>query len=144
MTPDVNVLLAALRSDHPHHSVARAWLDGAVGEAARGVLLRLQPMVTASLLRLAIHPKIFVDSTPLTLTLRFIDALLAAPGVEQPRLGAEWPIFRSICADKAQTPNDIPDIWLAAAVIQQGEHLTSFDAGFSRLLKSSQFTRLRI
>ena len=27
MTPDVNVLIAASRSDHPHHAAARAWLD---------------------------------------------------------------------------------------------------------------------
>lgn len=27
MTPDVNVLIAASRSDHPHHKAAYAWLE---------------------------------------------------------------------------------------------------------------------
>ena len=34
MTPDVNVLVAAARSDHPHHDVARDWL----GEAVTGTM----------------------------------------------------------------------------------------------------------
>lgn len=29
MTPDVNVLVAASRSDHPHHAIAREWLEAA-------------------------------------------------------------------------------------------------------------------
>ena len=36
MTPNVNVLLAAARSDHPHHAVARAWLKHAATGAAAG------------------------------------------------------------------------------------------------------------
>jgi predicted nucleic acid-binding protein len=39
--------------------------------------------------------------------------------------------------------NDVPDAWLAAAVIQQSEHLVSFDADFKRLLARSQFTHLK-
>lgn len=38
MTPDVNVLLAASRSDHPHHGVARDWLEQAASAAAAGHL----------------------------------------------------------------------------------------------------------
>ncbi|MDM0065400.1 hypothetical protein [Variovorax sp. J31P207] len=91
MTPDVNVLVAASRSDHPHH----------------------------------------------------VDALLAAPGVERPALGAERPAFRQLCADNALAANDVPDAWLAAAVIHQGEHLVSFDSDFRRLLSRAQFTRLQ-
>ena len=30
MTPDVNVLVAASRSDHPHHWVAHSWLQDAL------------------------------------------------------------------------------------------------------------------
>jgi hypothetical protein len=53
MTPDVSVLLAASRSDHPHHRCAMTWLDQALGVAARGSRLRLLPMVAACFLRLA-------------------------------------------------------------------------------------------
>lgn len=142
MTPDVNILVAASRSDHPHHVTARAWLEQAMINAGQGASLRLQPMVIASFLRLVTHPKIFVHPTPMSDALRFVDALLSAPGVEQPALTSEWPQFRKLCVDKALAANDVPDAWLAAAVIQQGEHLVSFDADFKRLLPKSQFTRL--
>ena len=142
MTPDVNVLVAASRSDHPHHASARRWLQQALAAASKGSVICLQPMVTASFLRLVTHARIFVNPTPTGEALRFLDALLSAPGVHQPMLGAEWPHFRRLCVDKSLRANDLPDAWLAAAVIQQGEHLVSFDADFRRLLPASQFTHL--
>jgi predicted nucleic acid-binding protein len=74
--------------------------------------------------------------------LRFVDALLAAPGVERTELGAEWPALRALCADQALTANDMPDAWLAAAAIHQGEHVVSFDAALARLLPRARFTLL--
>jgi toxin-antitoxin system PIN domain toxin len=144
VTPDVNVLVAASRSDHPHHIIARAWLEQALVNAGQGTPLTLQPMVIASFLRLVTHPRIFVQPTPVSEAVRFVDALLSAPGVEQPSLAAEWPKFRKLCADKALAANDVPDAWLAAVVIHQGEHLVSFDADFKRLLSRNQFTRLAV
>jgi toxin-antitoxin system PIN domain toxin len=144
VTPDVNVLVAASRSDHPHHAVARTWLEQAITHSSQGTPLKLQPMVIASFLRLVTHPRIFIHPTPMPEALRFVDALLTAPGVEQPELGAEWPALRTLCADKALAANDVPDAWLAAAVIHQSEHLVSFDADFKRLLSRAQFTRLAV
>ncbi|MBK7663580.1 MAG: PIN domain-containing protein [Sterolibacteriaceae bacterium] len=144
MTPDVNVLVAASRSDHPHHAVARTWLERAIADASQGTPLKLQPMVIASFLRLVTHPRIFIQPTPMSEALRFVDALLSAPGVEQPALGAEWPALRRLCADKALAANDVPDAWLAAAVMHQAEHLVSFDADFRRLLPRARFTRLTV
>lgn len=142
MTPDVNVMVAASRSDHPHHAVARTWLEQAIANASQGTPLKVQPMVIVSFLRLVTHPKIFIHPTPMSEALRFVDALLTAPGVEQPTLGAEWPALRKLCADKALAANDVPDAWLAAAAIHQGEHVVSFDGDFRRLLPRAQFTRL--
>ncbi len=142
MTPDVNVLVAASRSDHPHHAAARTWLEQAIADAGRGAPLKLQPMVLASFLRLVTHPRIFVRPTPMSEALRFVDALSSAPGVALPALGPEWPILRKLCADKALGANDVPDAWLAAAVIHQGEHLASFDVDFKRLLPAARFTQL--
>lgn len=144
MTPDVNVLVAASRSDHPHHAAARAWLEQALALAGQGSGMKLQPMVIASFLRLVTHPRIFVQPTPMAEALRFVDALLDAPGVEQPELGAEWPALRALCVDKALTANDVPDAWLAAAAIHQGEHVVSFDADFKRLLPRAQLTLLPV
>lgn len=142
MTPDVNVLVAASRSDHPHHRPARAWLEQAVANAGRGSALKLQPMVIASFLRLVTHRKVFGRPTPMSEALRFVEALLASPGVDLPGLGAEWPALRGLCTEKRLASNDVPDAWLAAAAIHQGEHVVSFDADFKRLLPRGQFSLL--
>lgn len=142
MTPDVNVLIAASRSDHPHHKIAFAVLSDAVAACADGASLKLMPMVVASFLRLVTNPKIFVQPTPVENAIGFIDSLAAAPGIEMPFLSAEWPIFRQLCVEKRLTANDIPDAWLAAAIIQLGEHLVTFDADFKKLLGRTQVTVL--
>ena len=142
MTPDVNVLVAASRSDHPHHATALAWLRQTLADAGQGAMLKLQPMVIASFLRLVTHPKIFIQPTPMPEALRFVDALLAAPGVERPELGAEWSVLRRLCGEKTLAANDIPDAWLAAAALYQGETVASFDKDLKRLLARDQFTLL--
>ena len=142
MTPDVNVLIAASRSDHPHHKTAYACMDGAIAACVNGASLRLMPMVAASFLRLVTNSKIFVYPTPVKEAVGFLDALVTKPGVEMPALGAEWPLFRQLCVEKKLTANDIPDAWLAAAVLQFGEHLVTFDADFRKLLRRTQLTVL--
>jgi hypothetical protein len=142
MTPDVNVLIAASRSDHPHHKTAYKCLNEAIAACADGASVRLMPMVVASYLRLVTNPKIFVVPTPVEDAVEFLDTFLAMPGVEMPSLGAEWPMLRQLCVEKNLAANDIPDAWLAAAVIQLGEHLVTFDAGFKKLLRRRQVTVL--
>ena len=142
MTPDVNLLVAASRTDHPQHAVARAWLEEAVAGAAAGAAFTLMPMVLASVLRLVTSPKVFRQATPIEDAVAFVDALLASPGVQLAPLGPEWPKLRQLCLDKQLSGNDLPDAWLAAAVAQLGEHLVGFDRDFRKLLTRSQFTLL--
>ena len=142
MTPDVNVLLAASRTDHPHHAVAREWLEGAISASGNGTALTLMPMVLASFLRLVSSPKVFRRTTPIEDAVAFVDALLASPGVQLAPLGPEWPKLRQLCLDKQLGGNDVPDAWLSAAVAHLGEHLVSFDRDFRKLLPRGQFTLL--
>ena len=142
MTPDVNVLIAASRSDHPHHKAAYACMEEAIVACADGGSVKLMPMVVASFLRLVTNAKIFVRPTPVEDAVGFLDALLAVPGVEVPPLGTEWPMLRQLCIEKKLAANDIPDAWLAAAVIQLGEHLVTFDTDFKKLLRRAQVTVL--
>jgi len=142
MTPDVNVLVAASRTDHPHHAVARHWLEEAVGASGAGAALTLMPIVLASFLRLVTSPKIFQQPTPIEDAVAFVDALLASPGVQLASLGPEWPKLRHLCLDKQLGGNDVPDAWLSAAVAHMGEHLVSFDRDFRKLLARGQFTLL--
>ena len=116
MTPDVNVLVAAARSDHPHHTVARAWLEETLAGAESGTVCVLMPMVLASFLRLVTSPKIFKRPTPIEEAIGFIDVLLSLPGVRLADLGPEWKRLRALCLDKNLSGNDLPDAWLVAAV----------------------------
>lgn len=142
MIPDVNVLVAASRSDHPHHKVAYACLADAVAACVDGASLKLMPMVAASYLRLVTNLKIFLQPTPIEIAVGFLDALLAVQGVEMPPVGAEWPIVRQLCIERKLSANGIPDVWLAAVVVQFGEHLVTFDADFKKLLRRTQVTVL--
>jgi toxin-antitoxin system PIN domain toxin len=142
MAPDVNVLIAASRSDHPHHKTAYACMDEAMAACAEGASLKLMPMVVASFLRLVTNSKIFNQPTPVEEAVGFLDALFAVPGVEMPGLGTGWPMLRQLCIEKKLAANDIPDAWIAAAVIQLGERLVTFDADFKKLLTRTQVTVL--
>ncbi len=139
MTPDVNLLVAAFRADHPHHRAASVWLAQRVAEQAP---LALVPMVAASFLRLVTSRRVFPDAAPPALAIEFVDALLAQPDVRWSAAQNEWGTLKGLCLDRRLAGNDIPDAWLAATIIGLGEHLTTFDAGFRRLLPRRQLTVL--
>lgn len=142
MTPDVNILVAASRSDHAHHAIAHGWLTNVLDECTRGGSVRILPMIAAGFLRLVTHPKVFPDPTPIADALAFLDAVLSSPGVEMPEIGTEWPIFFQLCKELELTGNRVPDAWIAAAVTRDGFHLVTFDRGFKRLLRPSRRTIL--
>lgn len=143
MTPDVNILVAASRQDHPHHEPARAWLEEALANSGEGYSLAVLPMVASGFLRLVTHPKVFVEPTPLDAALRFLRAVMDSPGVVLPTLGSEWREFEQLCAERELTGNAIPDAWIAAAAQHHHLHLVTFDKGFRKLLKASMVTVLK-
>lgn len=142
MTPDVNVLIAASRSDHPHHRTALRWLQDALAGSADGNRFVLLPMVVAEFLRLVTHPKVFVSPTPMSDACAFIDAILAAPGVRLAPLGEECQPLLRLCRSQKLHGNAVPDAWIASAVKIAGAHLVTFDRGFSRLLGRNDYTLL--
>jgi toxin-antitoxin system PIN domain toxin len=143
MTPDINVLVAASRADHPHHAVARDWLNEAIAACATGGKIEVLPMIAAGFLRLVTNVRIFPDPSPIKDALAFMDALLAIPGVEITESGREWPTLRRLCLDGKLVGNAIPDAWIAAAVKLGAGRLVTFDRGFTRLLGKSELTVLR-
>jgi toxin-antitoxin system PIN domain toxin len=142
VTPDVNVLLAASRSDHPHHGPALAWLQDALDRCAAGRAFMVLPMVGVGFLRLATHRRVFVEPTPMPAALDFLNRLLREPGVAMPQLGPEWPEFERLCDTHELAGNDVADAWIAAAVRVHHEHLVTFDQGFRRWLGPRELTIL--
>ncbi|MBI5496498.1 MAG: PIN domain-containing protein [Deltaproteobacteria bacterium] len=142
MTPDVNVLVAASRRDHPHHGRAVAWLDDALDATGRGDRFALLPMVAVGFLRLVTNRRVFVHPTPIGAARAFVCAILDAPGVEMGEVGAEWSRVERLCVEQGLIGNDIPDAWIAAAVMYRSDHLVTFDRGFRRWLPAGQLTVL--
>lgn len=99
-------------------------------------------MVAAGFLRLATHPKVFKQPTPIGEAVAFIDALRARPGVRMPEIGREWPTLKQMAFDLNLVANDLTDAWIAAAVRALGSHLVTFDRGFRRLLSRNELTLL--
>jgi toxin-antitoxin system PIN domain toxin len=143
MAPDLNVLLAASRTDHPQHSPALGWLKQAIVACDAGASIEVLPMVAAGFLRISTNPKVFVAPMKIGSAVDFIDSLLAIPGVEMPELGREWPALRQLSRDNDLGANDISDAWIAAAVRTLGSHLVTFDRGFTRLLGRTELTVLK-
>jgi toxin-antitoxin system PIN domain toxin len=146
MTPDVNVLVAASRADHPHHQPALRWLRQAMAQAAAQVgqaELGLLSTVVASFLRLVTHPRVFAVPTPAADAVAFVDALLGASGVRMLSVKDEWPRLRALCLAQQLSGNGLPDAWIAASVLQTRETLATFDRDFLRLLDPKHLVLLR-
>lgn len=143
MTPDVNVLVAASRADHPHHATALAWLTQAIEQAQLRSDLKLLGIVVASFLRLVTHPKIFAVPTPTEQAIAFIDSVLANPGVSMLAAMDAWPQLRTLCLAHQLSATSLPDAWIAACVLQKKEVLVTFDTDFVRLLPANSLKLLQ-
>jgi toxin-antitoxin system PIN domain toxin len=143
MTPDVNVLVAASRADHPHHQTALTWLTQAMARAQTHADLKLLGTVVASFLRLVTHPKVFSVPTPTPQAVAFIDSVLASPGAAMLAAQDEWPKLRALCLDQNLSANALPDAWIAACVLQQQDVLVTFDRDFVRLLPPKRLQLLQ-
>lgn len=143
MTPDVNVLVAAFRDEHPHHHAARAWLTQALEDCGRGGSLQLLPMIAVGFIRLVTNARLFPIAVDARAAHAFVRAILAVPGVTMPGLGPEWAAFEKVCLENRLAGADISDGWIAAAVKAYGLRLVTFDRDFARLLEPGECLLLR-
>ena len=73
---DVNVLLAAHRSDHPHHADVSPWFVQATSGTER---FTVPDFVWASFVRIATNRKVFTIPTPLDDVFAFVRAVRGQP-----------------------------------------------------------------
>jgi uncharacterized protein len=140
--PDVNVLVAAFRADHPHHTPARAWLTAELARCATGGQLALLPMVCTSFVRLVTHHRVFAVPATTTEAFDFLDSILRIPGCTLVNLSPEWPLFAALCRGKALSGNLVQDAWIAAAARANGAVLATFDRDFAGLLAPHELEQL--
>ncbi len=132
MLPDVNLLVAAHHASHPQHTVATRWLADTLADATHGLLLAMP--VLSGFLRVATHPKVFLQPSSAEQAVDFVDWLLEHDRVALHGGQAEWPAFREIVCAQNLAANRIPDAWLAALSLTASEPFATFDKGFRKLL----------
>ena len=143
MIPDVNLLVAAFREDHPRHRSARDWLARTRSSCAPGsATLVLLAVVVAGFLRVTTNPRVFVNPDVIEDAVAFVDALLGSPGVELQSGAAEWPLLRDKLLLLRLHGNLVTDAWIAATTQALAEHLVTFDRDFTRLLPARDITLL--
>ena len=137
MLPNINVLVAAHRADHPQHKVAAEWLKKTFKDTKDGQQLVLPMQVISGFIRLVTNPKIFFNPSSTTQSVDFVDWLLEDAQVRLLGQTAEWASFRTLLLDKKLSANHVPDAHLAALSINLGEPFVTFDKGFRQLLPRS-------
>ena len=137
MTPDVNLLVAAMREDHPHHSLAFHHVQQQMQLAVqrpRTASILLLGSVVAGFMRVVTHAQVFKEPSSMQQASQFVDALLACPGVSFQAAGSAWPAFRDLCLKAGDKPQMVSDAWIAATAAQLGEVVHTFDRDFTKLL----------
>lgn len=127
--PDVNVLVAAHRADHPAHTPAKEVLDTL---ATRGFALCAHTW--NGFIRLATHPNIFAPPTPLSITLDTVREWRGRPDARVLHDNtASWDAYERLCRAHGATGNAVYDLHLAALAIANRCVLVSSDLGFGRI-----------
>lgn len=130
IVPDVNVLVAAFRPDHDHHGPALRALEDARGA---GVPVALLDLVRLGFVRVVSSRRIFVNPDPVADALAFADALVAAPvGVLDTPTPGRWARVADVCGRSRVHGELVVDAYIAAAAIELGATVVSFDTDFAR------------
>ena len=130
---DVNVVLAAHRADHPHHAIARPWLDRlTAGTESFGV----PTSVWTSFLRIATSRRVFVLPTPLIEAFAFARAVVGQPNHVTIEPGSRHlDLLEAACTDGEAAGDLVADAFLVALAAEHGSSLASFDRDFARFPK---------
>jgi len=137
---DVNVLVAAVRTDHPLH-------DAAVGRLEKGFLegdvLLWHPHLGLSMTRIACNPKVFAQPLRAAQCFAFIDYLLKFHQAEPPRRSeAVWMRMVDLVQLHQIAGPNVTDAYWAALAIEHDATLVSIDKGFGKF-NDLKFVQLR-
>jgi len=127
---DVNVLIAAFRSDAEFHPICRPWLDRLIeGGATFGV----SPLALAAVVRIATGPKPFRPPSSLEDAFGFCSDLVDQPQCVVIEPGAQhWLIFERLCVETNTRGPKVTDAWYAALAIEHGCTWITFDRDYAR------------
>lgn len=127
--PDVDVLVASLRSDHPHHEAARTFLHRARRD---GHSFAVPVEVLASSLRV-LTLDIWIDAETSASARDLLHDWIAASDAEVvSHPSGSWRVLAEFARTLSLSPRAIPDALLAASAIASRRTIVTFDRGFAR------------
>ncbi len=127
--PDVNVLVASLRPDHPHHETARSFL---VRSRAAGHDFAVPVEVLAAALRI-LTLDVWVDSETSASARDLINGWVGAARAEiVSHPPGSWRVLEEFARTLSLGTRAIPDALLAASAIVSRTTIVTFDRGFDR------------
>ena len=127
--PDVNVLIAAFRTDAPEHSVCRPWLDALVRSDAR---FGISPLALAAVVRVTTNTRLPKIPSSITDAFGFCDDLPRQPHCQIVEPGERhWDIFKRLCVE-TNTRGPLVTAWYAALAIEWGCEWITMDRDFAR------------
>lgn len=127
---DVNLLVAAYRSDHPHHERVHPWL-GKVVASSRPIAV--PDLVWVGFVRICTNPRIFSVPSGLGQTLDFVGAFVAQPtyvhlGGLPHGIGA----FTDVAREADASANLVADAYIAAVALHWAASVATLDRDFRR------------
>jgi toxin-antitoxin system PIN domain toxin len=127
---DANVLLYAVNSDSPGHTVARVWLDDALsGNETVG----FSWVVLLAFLRISTHPSIFPNPLAPETACEIMETWLSRPAaVVLDPTARHLGVLKGLLSTTGSAGNLVNDAHLAALATEHGADITSFDTDFDR------------
>ena len=130
LLPDVSVLVAAFRDNHPAHAVCRQWLLRTLGQPGQ---LALSELVLSGVLRVVTHPGTPIGGVALDAALEFTNSLVGVRGVAIIRSGPRhWRIFVDLAHATSTRGAVLSDAYHAAIAIEHRCEWVTLDRDFAR------------
>lgn len=137
---DVNVLVAAFRSDHPRHETALGALASLRDGHEPTIVL---PEVALGFVRIVTRRGIFTDPSTSQEAMSAISGWCDSPALRISEAGpGRWNAFEAIMEQRPLQGGDVHDGMLAAAAIDLHATLLTMDKGFARFVSNGLVVQL--